>query len=482
MSLKTKNNDVDIVLISSPMVLYKNKKDKKENLNEDGDEKSYYPINILYLTAYLEKFGHKVKIIDVSMEGLTLDQVVKKVDLINPKMIGISSMTTSIQSAVTLAKALKKKGRTIGLGGVHLTCDPTFIDRFPVFDWGIVGEGEVTLLELVEKSKKGEKIKGLFQGKRIEDLDTIPFPARHHVRMEDYRRNEESEVPAAGILASRGCPYNCVFCCIPARGKMVRFRSPKNIVDEMEEIYEECQGKYSFVDDCFTINNKWVSELCQEIMDRKMKVSFVASTRADTLTLEMAKMMKKAGCTDLFLGIESGNDKIRNEVIGKRLKYENIVKAVKICRKVGILSNLFLMVGFPGEGIKEALDTVRIGGRIKADIIGIHVTIPMPGSRIYDYAIQNKLIPKDIIDRWASGKLGRVWRSNWPLFVPEGMTLKKLFWIKRITYMYFYFSPFWWYRRIKLWFKSSKMFFADMRMMKIAFHAFTTGGTKGQLS
>lgn len=473
-----------MLLINSPIVIYENRWDKQKNYSTDGDERSTYPLNVLYLAAYLESKGHSVGVIDVTAEGLTLVDIKKKVEKLNPRIVGISSMTMGIRSAVLLAKKLKKRGRIIGLGGVHLTCDPGFMKRFPYFDFGVVGEGEKVLADLVTKVKMGKSIKGLWQGEPIKDLDLIPFPARKYINPGIYRRNEQFkfEVPAASILSSRGCPFNCIFCSIPARGKVVRFRSAKNIVDEMEEVYQDCRGNYAFVDDCFTVNRQRVVSLCQEIIGRGLKTKWIASTRADCIDLELVKIMKEAGCTDLYFGVESGNDRIRNEVIGKRLAREKIREAVKMCRQVGIFSNFFLMIGFPSETKKEMIDTVKIGGQMKADIIGIHITIPMPGSRIYEYAVENKLIPKDIIDQYASGKLGRRWRNGFPLFVPEGVSLETLVKFKKLTYLYFYLSLRWWWRRLWVWIRNPWKFVDDWKLFKIAGHVFLTGGTKGQLS
>ncbi len=477
----------DVVFIQSPLLLYKNEDEKARFRNHGGDEKSICPLGILYLSSYLKKNGHTVRVIDVAAEGRTLVDILQIIKEESPRIVGISSMTTSLMSAVKLAESIKERFGDkfqVGLGGVHLCVDPTFVDRFPVFDFGVVGEGEKTFEELLRKAKKGEKICGIIQGETIEDLDALPFPARDLVESDIYLREEQMnfEVPAAGILGSRGCPFSCAFCCIPAIGHKVRIRSPKNVVDEMAQVYNQCRGAYSFVDDCFILNKARIMEFCQEIVDRKMKVKFIGSTRANTLDEDVVKALKRAGCTDLYFGVESGNERIRNQVIKKKLTDEQIAKAIELCRKYRIMSNLFLMVGFPTETKKEMMDTVRIGKKVKADIIGIHITIPFPGSEIYRYAIDHKLIPADIVDKYARGEMGSGFRNIWPLFVPEGSTLEELIAIKKNTYMTFYLDIMWWFRRIRTWFLIQGKFKEDLKLFKIAFHVFRTGGTKGQLS
>jgi len=477
----------DVVFIHSPMLLYKNEAEKLQFKNHGGDEKSYYPLGLLYISAYLKSRGHTVKIIDVAAQGKTLTDILKIIKIENPKLVGISSMTTSIMSAVKLAKNIKDNygdSFPVGLGGVHLCCDPTFVNRFPVFDFGVVGEGEKTFEELLLRAKKGERIKGLIQGETIEDLDSLPFPARDLIESDIYLREEQMnfEVPAAGILGSRGCPFSCAFCCIPAIGHKVRIRSPENVVDEMAQVYDQCHGAYSFVDDCFILNKDRILRFCQEIIDRKMKVKFVGSTRANTLDEEVVKALKRAGCTDLYFGVESGNERIRNQVIKKKITDQQIAEAIRLCRKYRIMSNLFLMVGFPTETKAEMMDTVRIGKKVKADIIGIHTTIPFPGTEIFRYAVEHKMIPADIVDKYARGELGFGFRNVWPLFVPENATLQDLTNIKKKAYLTFYLDIMWLMRRFRTWFLIRGKFKDDLKLFKIAFHVFRTGGTKGQLS
>lgn len=477
----------DVVFINSPMLLYKNEAEKLQFKNHGGDEKSYYPLGLLYIASYLKSHGHTVKIIDVAAEGKTLIDILKIIKTENPKLIGISSMTTSIMSAVKLAQNIKDiygDSFQIGLGGIHLCCDPSFISRFPIFDFGVAGEGEKTFEELLRRAKKGERIEGLIQGETIEDLNSLPFPARDLIQSDIYLREEQMnfEVPAAGILGSRGCPFSCSFCCIPAIGHKVRIRSPKNVVDEMAEVYDQCRGAYSFVDDCFILKKPRILEFCQEIIDRKMKVKFIGSTRANTLDEEVVRALKRAGCTDLYFGVESGNERIRNQVIKKKVTDQQIAEAVRLCRKYMILSNLFLMVGFPTETKEEMMDTVRIGRKVKADMIGIHTTIPFPGTEIFRYAVSHKMIPSDIADKYARGELGSGFRNVWPLFVPENLSLGDLISIKKKAYLTFYLDIMWWIRRVRTWLQVSGKFKEDLKLFKIALHVFRTGGTKGQLS
>jgi len=474
---------VDVLLINAPIILYNTEEEKEFYSTHGGDERSYYPLNILYLASNLEKNGHSVKVMDISAEGLILPEIIRKVKRSKPKLVGISAMTTGIQSAVTLAIHLQAENFTVGIGGTHVSVDPTFITRYPMFDFGVVGEGEITLVEIVRDLKKGVKPKGIYYGQTVQNLDDLPFPARHLINTDIYRREEmlDFEVPAAGILSSRGCPYDCIFCCIPNRHR-VRFRSAKNIVDEMESVYEKCGGNYSFVDDCFTINRKRTMEFCEEIIRRRLDCRYIASTRADKITQEMAGLLRRSGCTDLYFGVESGSPRIRNEVIKKHIREEDIREAVKACRDKGIMSNLFLMLGFPEETKGDIEQTVQIGNRVRADCIGIHITMPMPGSEIFEIAIKEGLFKRTIIDDYASGKLGKGFRENYPLYVPKGLNIEDLMDAKKKAYRSFYLSPQWMLRRLRVWLTIKGKFKDDLKLFKIAPGILWTGKSKGQLS
>lgn len=379
---------------------------------------------------------------------------------------------------------MKGYANFIGIGGIHVTVDSDFNDRHKVFDFAVIGEAENTFVQIVRDIKNGKKPDKLYISDPPQDLDSLPFPARHLIDYSIYKRKEQLkyEVPAAGILASRGCPFNCIFCCIPARGKKVRFRSPKNIVDEMESIYEQCTGRYSFVDDCFTIDRERIKSFCQEIIDRKLACQWIASTRTDRIDEEIGRLLARAGCRELYFGIESGNERVRNKIIGKNIKEKGISKAVEICYKNRILSNLFLMVGFPSETKEDMLDTTRIGNRVKADAIGIHITMPLPGSKIYSYCLQNKIFPFDLIDRFARGELGRGFRGVYPYFVPQGSSERELLSIKKLAYRSFYLSIPFMIRRLRIWLTVKNRFKEDIKLFRIAFGILLRGGSRGQLS
>lgn len=479
---------IDVLLINSPMVL--NRRGSSYFVSE-GDEKSNYPMGILYIAAYLRKHEVRVQVMDITAAGYTLEDILERVASEKPVLVGISAMTPGLRSAVVIAEELKRKfgdSVTVGLGGSHVNSDLKFTERFPVFDFSVLGEGEKTTLDIVRRLQAGEKVRGIIQGVPIDDLEEIPPPARDLINYKDYFRDEESakgRKPAATMLSSRGCPFHCSFCSIPVIRHKVRIRDAKSVVDEMEAIYDTCDGAYSFVDDVLTLNKTSMIALCREILDRKLKVRWMGMTRANLLSEEMVAFMARAGCTDLFFGVESGSERVRNEVIQKRVTDKEIADSVALCRKHGIHVSLFLMAGFPGETWEDLKATINIGSKVKADLIGIRITVPFPGTDVFDYAVKENIIPATITDDYASGKLtarSASFKDVWPLFVPKGLTMEDLVRAKKRTYYRFYLDPTWMFRRVKLWFRDHERFREDLKLFKVAPYALVKGKTKGSMS
>lgn len=475
---------VDVVLIHSPMVL---KKRSDEWVVVPGDEVSSPHLGLLYLAANLEKHDVSVKILDVTAQRLTLEDIMETIGNEKPRLIGISSTSAGIRSAVKLGGSLKREFKddvSVCLGGAHVNTDTQFIERFPVFDFSISGSSEKTFYECYAKLKNGEKVKGCLQGEEIEPLDAIPFPARHLVDHNVYVREENRGVKSpATILSSRGCPFSCSFC--TSRRSKMRYRSAKNVVDEMEAAYQYCDGHFSFVDDVHTLNKKKTIELCDEVLRRGLKVKWTGITRVDTLNEEVVQKLSAAGCYDLFFGVESGNERVRNEVIEKEVTNEEIRNAMMLCRKYGIHTNLFLMIGFPTETMAEIEDTVNVGAEVGADMIGIHNTIPFPGTEVFRYAVQEGMMPGDMIDRFVRGEGwddSETFFEKWPRFIPKGLQMQDLTDAKKRAYRRFYLRPSWFFSRFRHWWNIPNRFKYDMDLVMVAPRALFMGKTKGSAS
>jgi len=211
---------LDVLLVQNPVTY-----SKKTDLVSD-----FPRLGLLYLGAVLEREGLTVEILENRDREYSLEQVLSIISARKPLILGLSSMTSNMRGTYQLARAVKERFGdeiSIGLGGPHVSADPEVIKRFPVFDWAVTGEAEITFPEVVSKIKGGEKIKGVFQGRACFNLDELPFPAWHLVDWSRYQLRSNN------IMASRGCPFHCIFCSIPAIERKTRYRSPQQVVDEM---------------------------------------------------------------------------------------------------------------------------------------------------------------------------------------------------------------------------------------------------------
>lgn len=470
----------DVVLIHSSIGFYNEK-------SVVADQTSNPPMGLLYIAAYLEKKGISVRLIDPHPERLSLKDVLKEIKKEKPMVIGISSMTPGIRTAVRLAEAIRKnfgKKLYIGIGGIHPSVDFTFINRYPVFDFQVIGEGEITFYEVVKGILKGKKPKKIYQGKLIENLDDLPFPARHLLKGDYFCPHDKSQAldPEVTIISSRGCPFHCIFCSKPSFRNMYRYRSAKNIVDEMEETYPLCKGKYSFVDDTMGTNREKAIEFCDEVILRGLKVKFAAQMRPTDANDTLFKKLAEAGCREAFFGVESGNVRIRNEVIKKMVPEKKLYETVKLCRKYGIQSNFYLMLGFPTETWEDIKDTINVGVKTKVDFVGLHITQIIPGSELYNLAIrEGKMSPK-LLDKYIKGELGENFFEVFPKYVPDGMTIRDLERARTIAYRKFFFNPGWILRRLISYPKHFDRFLRDCRTFFLGVYVLVYGHTKSAAS
>lgn len=426
------------------------------------------PLGILYLATILENAGISAKVIDLIPQEMNLNEVLSLIKKEKPVLVGITGTTPQIKGIVQLGKAIKKRfGKKIilGLGGPEASNDPLFLNSFPFFDFIFIGEGEITFLELVKKVLKGENIKKTIYGETPKNLDKLPYPKRELLNSLFYAGPYGENF--VNMHTSRGCPFDCIYCSKIIKGdRTVRFRSPQNVLSEIEE----CIKKYKtyfviFTDDTFTLNKERVKEICKGIIKRKFNIKWSCETRAGLVDEKLLSLMKKAGCKEIYFGVETGSERIRNQIINKKVTDEELERAFTLCRKVGIITNAFLMAGFPTETQKELQETFNFPFRIKPDIIGLHLTSILPGSPIFDTSIKEGRIKKTVWHDYALGKI-----KNQPIYIPQGLTLGDLENFQKRLYRIFYFRPTWLSKRVISSLKSWPQFKDDVNIaMRLLF-------------
>ncbi|MFC1727327.1 B12-binding domain-containing radical SAM protein [Patescibacteria group bacterium] len=354
------------------------------------------PMGLAYLAANLEKNGfEKIKLVDYTVEP--------KASLPKADLVGITAATPLIKSAWKVAKLAKKKGALTVLGGPHVSVMPSESISLPFIDFVVVGEGEETMLELCQALEKGKqdfsKIKGLVykKGKKVihnsprpfvKDLDSLPFPAYHYFKLPLYTSTQPHisvNKPAVGIMTARGCPFGCNFCYKGTFGRVWRPRSVENVLAEWEYLVKQVKVKeIALMDDGFNLDVERAIKICREIKKRGLVIPWRAHNgiRADRTPVRLLKAMKESGCYMACFGVESGCQKVV-DAIGKKLSLKDVITAIQKCRKLGILTMAFFMIGNPEETKAEIMKTIDFSLKLDSDLALFSVVTPFPGTRIF---------------------------------------------------------------------------------------------------
>jgi len=315
----------------------------------------------------------------------------------NPKMVGITYLTPIMHSAQKVASLVKEFDENIVViaGGHHPSFCPEETLKNPDIDIVVRGEGEIPLLELCNAFLSGKPdlktirgihfrenggIVGTADSDLIPDLDSLPFPARELVLNCDYDRYRLHY-----MITARGCPYNCTFCSDKKlwKGK-VRRRSLKNVMEEMKQLSRTYDIKYvDIVDGTFTYDRRYLTDFCNEMIQEGLGIKWRCSARYDNLDQKIIDLMKKADCNGLYLGLESGSQKILDS-IDKKTTVEDIVKTSEIIHQSGIISVTAILLGLPQEDARDIEDTLDLMERIKTSIFDINNFVPLPGTPLYD--------------------------------------------------------------------------------------------------
>jgi len=359
-------------------------------------------LGLAYLASYLKKHSFSVNIVDAHALGLNLEEAAKMCISSNPGLIGINANSPLYSRVLELGDKIKElfPSCPIALGGYH----PTFLGeevlKHGFVDFVIRGEGEETLLELAKAIQSGgdyRLIKGLgfkCEGRPvlnpdrgfIEDLDKLPFPAYDLLPMEKYHigNNLHKAKNSISVIASRGCTGSCFFCTSPGFWKMRhRKHSPGYILSLMNYLHERFGKKhFQFRDDTFTLDKTWILNFCALLNDNKYKFSWDCYSRFDAFDEEMLISMKKAGCNQLSLGVESANDQVLRAVKG--FSREKACGGMELLKKHRFKTRLFFMIGPPVTSAKDINDIADFAIRLSPDVLVITASIPYPGSLFYD--------------------------------------------------------------------------------------------------
>jgi radical SAM superfamily enzyme YgiQ (UPF0313 family) len=393
----------------------------------------YFPTGLAYLAAVLKNAGYKVSIFDVDAvqkgtdidfsdeyrrlelyrQGLNDDGHIVWQDIYNvlqdfdPDLVGITAMTTKFGSVLKTAQVVKKYKPEckVIVGGPHPTFLPEQTLKSKAIDIVVRGEGERTFLNLIkaiEDKNNFQNVKGISFKQNgsvchnpsqefIEDLDLIPFPARDTLMNSKNYSSEDMGI----IMTSRGCPFNCSYCCHMWQ-KKVRNRSIDNVIAEIKQVKQKyATRQFEFKDDTFTLNKKRIKRLCERLTSERINISWSCSTRVDLLDEQLVKTMKKAGCNVVKLGIETGSERILTET-KKGVTFNQVKEAARLLNKHRIFWSGYFMMGLPTETEEDIRKTYEFMKELNPYYAGLGVYNPFPQTDLFEQGVRMGLLHSEV--------------------------------------------------------------------------------------
>ena len=367
-------------------------------------------LGVLYLATVAEKRGHTVEVVDADVENYTTDDIISHILKNRFDIVGITATTPIFHKAVQLAKLLKENqcDAKILIGGAHFNIfkKEAFCDYF---DYGFFGEAEYTFdqfLNIIENGsddfdgmkgfvyRKGTDTVETAPAEPIQNLDALNFPAMHLLKLDRYsvafsRKYKPKRIMS--VLPTRGCPFKCVFCCEPLLNNKFRYRSPKNLVDEIEKWHKELGATHFwFSDSTMTLKRERIEGICHEIIKRNLKITFEGSTRANLVDEELLRLMRSAGLIRISFGLESADPEVL-KIIRKGITAEDVKKAVELADRLDIETNVSTIIGLPGDtrdSIEKTVNFIRNIPQILFSTLAI--ANPYPGSEMYGWSLEGK--------------------------------------------------------------------------------------------
>jgi anaerobic magnesium-protoporphyrin IX monomethyl ester cyclase len=387
-------------------ILFLTPPNASQGFNDLSSNESIPPLGIAYIITVAKLAGYEVKFIDCSASNMGIKDALQAFERFAPDVLAISAYTVQIKMAYQLASRAKliRPGLVTVVGGSHASALPkeTALE-FPDFDFVVSGEGEnafLSILEalaandlsLVRSSAFRERLTGeivLARAADPVDIDSLPVPAWEEFDLSlysGYISNFKRRTPLS-IYTARGCPFNCIFC-YNTMGRHVRPRSVASVINEIRSDVERFGADYiAFSDETFTFDRKRTSEFCRALIDAGLhrKIEWMCAARVDTVDEELLALMKKAGCTFISFGIESGDPQILS-AMKKGFGPQEARRALAVTKKLGIQTRANIIFGFPGETAESMMRSIDFVLEIDPDTLALAILVPFPGTQVYKWA------------------------------------------------------------------------------------------------
>jgi len=414
------------------------------------------PIGILHLASITREYGYQVKLLDAHAEGLNIESIIQRIDDFKPDIVCLTAMTIMIDAAGEIAKAVKEYNKEIitMIGGVHLTAEPRLtLEEYPQFDFGVVGEGEVVILDFLDHLRLGKDLANVrslvwrnHQTKEItvnprrdfyKDLDHFPFPAFDlvgdklfsHYRLSVFGTKQFRSI---GLVTSRGCTGMCSFCDLGVVGRGYRIMTAEYLIQHLKELHATYGvNDLLFYDDMFTGNRKRLETFCRAMIDAGTPFTWSCCSRVDFVQyLEILELMRDAGCHTIEFGVESGCQRILDSM-RKNVTKERIREVIDKATKAGITTKANFILGHLGETHDSIMETIEFAKSLNVNYVQHTHLVPLPGSETFELASKY-------------GTFDPSWKKMNTLlinFIPTGMTRKDLVWYSKKFWRSFYLRP-----------------------------------------
>jgi radical SAM superfamily enzyme YgiQ (UPF0313 family) len=416
-----------LVLCEPPFLFW----DRSMDRLRQGEE-TIPGIGVLVLAAVARAKGYRVHLVDAKEHGQSVDAVSRRIAALQPDYLGISATTISVTNGARIAERVKKLVPDVVtiLGGAHVSALPErTLEAFASIDFGVVGEGEVSLFALLERLERGTavhdvpglayrhagRVRANPRAPYIDDLDVLPppawdllddFPHRFQPSLFSYPRT-----PVATVITSRGCPFSCSFCDRSTSGKKGRMHSVAYVVQLCRRLVELGVRHIIFVDDLFTVRKQRVVELCEAFLENGFTFSWSCNSHPNLLDRATMQLMKRAGCWQIAYGIESGSQRIL-DVVKHEVRIPKMRETLRMTRAAGIRAKGYVMIGHPTEGLDSLAETAEFLKTVELDLCQITKFTPYPGTPSYPTIREH-------------GTFDEVWEEMNAMnfvFVPNGLT------------------------------------------------------------
>lgn len=419
---------------------------------------SLLPVSLVYLAGYLEQQGYPVRIFDGQIETMSESTIKAVLTEFKPDVVGVTCMTPMVVETHLVAACVKafRKDLPVVVGGIHASVMPDDVLTDGNIDVIVRGEGEITFHELIEAFRSGAElgsIAGLTyrSGDQIvstpnrpllEDLDSLPLPARHLVNYEGYHQVPDAVFakPLREILTSRGCPFQCIFCSARLMsGFKYRYHSPGRVLEEVDLLVNQYGARQiAVLDDNFVVERQRTIDICEGLMRRGLHKRLVWTTaaRADQVDLELLKLMKRAGFVLVSFGVETGTARLL-KMIQKSETMEQIRQAVDWSHQAGLKVRGTLILGLPTETVADSRATIEWAKALNLDFAKFSLATPYPGTVLYDLALKQGMKVND----WSHFSSMAGFADYDPVYVPEGRDAKEMSNLQKQAMKEFYLRP-----------------------------------------